>query len=90
MIVSRTKDLLDVQMHLDNNLPQPFRPKCKCRLERGIYGISADKLVLAMNVFQQHMGPLKRATTDLVNHKRNKQQYNKNKAVVSVKCLVKR
>ena len=49
MIVSRIEDLLDVQVLLNDGLPQDICQRCKCRWE--IYGILVVKLVLAMNAF---------------------------------------
>ena len=68
MIVSRIEDLLDVQMRLDDNLPQCFRPKCKYRLERGTENLRDFRTQVHTSyerLFAMHIGPLKRTSYEL-------------------------
>lgn len=66
MVVSRTEDLLNAQVHLNNSRLNAFVWKCKCKLERGTedYRIFTVKLILATNVLAVHMALWNAQTTD--------------------------
>ena len=70
MIVSRIEELLDVQVHLDDVLPQHVCPKCKCRLERGTKDLQDFRSQAHTSyecLLAAHMGTLKCTTTNLAN-----------------------
>ena len=57
MMVSRIEDTLDLQVRLDDGLPQRVRPEYKYRLEtqesgtKGLQDFRSQARTIAMNVF---------------------------------------